>query len=40
MAVALDMAAPVLIGVGWLAGLVVAYFLFRRKAGAATVTPD
>ncbi len=35
MAFALDMAAPVLIGVGWLAGLVAAYFLFRRKAAPA-----
>jgi L-asparagine transporter-like permease len=36
MAFALDMATPVLVGLGWLGGLVVAYFLFRKKAA---VTP-
>lgn len=36
MTFVLDMAAPVLIGLGWLSGLVVAYFLVRRKAA---VTP-
>jgi hypothetical protein len=34
MAFALDMAVPVLIGVGWLAGLVVAYYLVRGRAAA------
>jgi L-asparagine transporter-like permease len=41
MALALDMALPVLIGVGWLGGLAVLYAVFRRKAAAEDpVTPD
>jgi len=39
MAFALDMEIPVLIGTGWLGGLVVAYYLIRRRA-AAGLTPD
>ena len=40
MAFALDMAVPVLIGVGWLAGLVAVYFLVRSRTAAPAVMPD
>jgi len=41
MAFALEMVVPVVIGLGWLGGLVVFYLLFRRKTAAvAEVTPD
>jgi hypothetical protein len=41
-AFALDMAVPVLIGVGWLAGLVAVYYIVksRGRTAAPAIMPD